>query len=184
MVRNHTRVAQGTASPHSDPDYPSGPPLRFGGWWDHFLVRLIFTTACVLAGYHFRPFGLDSWGAAVVGLLFALIVFVFEIRLQRVSLRRLIGAAIGSLLGIVGAYLMGLVLARTPIPEGSRSFLYVCLLLVMTYIGLVLGTSKGDMLNLQALGGLFGAERGSRRHPKVLDTSVIIDGRVADTCDA
>jgi uncharacterized protein YacL len=52
------------------------------------------------------------------------------------------------------------------------------------YIGLVLGTSKGDMLNLQALGGLFGSERNSQRQPKVLDTSVIIDGRVADICDA
>jgi len=105
-------------------------------------------------------------------------------RLQRISLRRLIGAAVGSILGILGAHLMGLVLARTSIPEGSRSFLHVGLLLVMTYIGLVLGTSKGDMLNLQALGGLFGSERGSRRQPKILDTSVIIDGRVADVCEA
>jgi len=52
-------------------------------------------------------------------------VFLFEIRLQRASMRRLIGAAVGSILGILGAYLMGLVLARTSIPEGSRSFLDV-----------------------------------------------------------
>ena len=66
----------------------------------------------------------------------------------------------------------------------SRSFLDIALLLVMSYIGLVMGTSKGDMLNLQALGGLFGSERGSQRQTKVLDTSVIIDGRVADICEA
>ncbi len=78
---------------------------------------------------------------------------------------------------------MGLVLARTSIPEGSRSFLDVGLLLVMTYIGLVIGARKGDMLNLQALGGLFGSERSTRRQPKVFDTSVIIDGRVADICE-
>jgi len=99
-------------------------------------------------------------------------------------MRRLIGAAVGSILGILGAYLMGLILARTSIPEGSRSFLDVALLLVMTYIGLVIGASKGDMLNLQALGGLFGSERSTRRMPKVLDTSVIIDGRIADICEA
>ena len=41
------------------------------------------------------------------------------------------------------------------------------------------------MLNLQALGGLFGSERGGvRRQPKIFDTSVIIDGRIADICDA
>jgi uncharacterized protein YacL len=40
------------------------------------------------------------------------------------------------------------------------------------------------MLNLQALGGLFGAERSAKKLYKVLDTSVIIDGRVADIVDA
>jgi len=49
---------------------------------------------------------------------------------------------------------------------------------------LVLGANKGDMLNLQALGGLFGAERSARHSMKLLDTSVIIDGRVADIADA
>jgi uncharacterized protein YacL len=148
------------------------------------LVRLIFGIACVAAGYHFHPFGLSNLAAAGVGLAFAIAVFLFEIRLQRASMRRLIGAAIGSILGILGAYLMGLVLARTTIPEGSRSFLDVGLLLVMTYIGLVVGANKGDMLNLSALGGLFGSERSTRRMPKVLDTSVIIDGRIADICEA
>jgi len=148
------------------------------------MVRLIFSIACVAAGFHFHPFGLSNLVAAGVGLLFSISVFLFEIRLQRASLRRLIGGAIGSILGILGAYLMGLVLAWTTIPEGSRSFLDVALLLVMTYIGLVLGASKGDMLNLSALGGLFGSERSTRRMPKVLDTSVIIDGRIADICEA
>jgi uncharacterized protein YacL len=157
--------------------------VRIGTWWDHLIVRLIFAAACVAAGYHFHPFDLSAPVAAIVGLLFALAVFLFEVRLQRASLRRLIGAAVGSILGIIGAYLMGLVLQRTSIPEGSRSFLDVGLLLVMTYIGLVVGANKGDMLNLQALGGLFGSEQGSRRQPKIFDTSVIIDGRIADVCE-
>src|ERR1700688_3655756 len=189
MNRPFTR--QGT----SVPPPPSMPfPLRpatpaqtqpeFGNWWDHLMVRLIFAVACVAAGYHFHPFGLTSIKAAGIGLAFSISVFLFEIRLQRASMRRLIGAAVGSILGILGAYLIGLVLARTSIPEGSRSFLDVALLLVMTYIGLVVGASKGDMLNLQALGGLFGSERSTRRMPKVLDTSVIIDGRIADICEA
>ena len=166
---------------------PATPPHtnhEFGSWWDQLLVRVIFSVACVAAGYHFHPFGLSNRVAAVVGLAFAISVLLFEIRLQRASLRRLIGAAFGSILGILGAYLMGLVLARTSIPEGSRSFLDVALLLVMTYIGLVVGANKGDMLNLAALGGLFGSERSTRRMPKVLDTSVIIDGRIADICEA
>ncbi len=163
---------------------PSHAAREFGGWWDHLLVRIIFSFACVSAGYHFHPFGLSNVVAAGMGLAFSISVFLFEVRLLRASMRRLIGAATGSILGILGAYLMGLVLARTSIPEGSRSFLDVGLLLVMTYIGLVVGANKGDMLNLQALGGLFGSERSTRRMPKVLDTSVIIDGRIADICEA
>ena len=158
--------------------------VRFGSWWDQLVVRLVFAAACIAAGYHFHPFGLSRPAAAIVGLIFSISVFLFEIRLQRASLRRLIGAAVGSVLGIVGAYLMGLVVSQTTIPEDSRSFLDIGVLLVMTYIGLVLGARKGDMLNLQALGGLFGNERGNRRQPKILDTSVIIDGRVADICEA
>jgi uncharacterized protein YacL len=155
-----------------------------GSWWDLLVVRVIFAVVCVAACYHFRPFGLSARVAALVGLAFSLAVFLFEVRLRRASLRRLIGAAVGSILGILGAYLMNLVLAETSIPEGSRSFLGVAALLVMAYIGLIVGANKGDMLNLQALGGLFGSEHSSRRLYKVLDTSVIIDGRVADICEA
>jgi uncharacterized protein YacL len=57
-------------------------------------------------------------------------------------------------------------------------------MVVMTYIGLVVGAAKGDMLNLAALGGLFGTEKQSKRSHKILDTSVIIDGRISDVCAA
>jgi uncharacterized protein YacL len=50
----------------------------------------------------------------------------------------------------------------------------------MTYCGLVVGASKGEMLNLAALGGLFGGEKVTKNSFKILDTSVIIDGRIAD----
>jgi len=50
----------------------------------------------------------------------------------------------------------------------------------MTYCGLVVGSAKGELLNLGALGGLFGGEATSRTSFKILDTSVIIDGRIGD----
>src|ERR1700688_1992799 len=189
MSRPYTRPGN-SAPPVESAPFPLRPatPARtspeFGSWWDHMLVRAIFSISCVAEGYHFHPFGLSNLVAAGGGFLFSVAVFLFEIRLQRASLRRLIGAAVGSILGIVGAYLMGLVMSQTTIPEDTRSFLDIGVLLVMTYIGLVLGARKGDMLNLQALGGLFGNEKGNRRQPKLLDTSVIIDGRVADICEA
>ena len=158
--------------------------LGVGSFWDMLAIRAIFAIVCMAAGYHFRPFGLSHLLGALTGLGFAVAVIFFEIRLRRASLRRLIGAVIGSILGILGAFLTTLVLAHTTMPESTRSFVSLTIFLIMAYIGLILGANKGDMLNLQAFGGLFGSERGSRHSYKVLDTSVIIDGRVADIAEA
>ena len=56
-------------------------------------------------------------------------------------------------------------------------------MLLMAYVGLIVGANKGDMLNLAALGGVFGGEKQSRKSYKILDTSVIIDGRIADIAE-
>src|SRR5260370_23088556 len=105
------------------PAAPSSVPPEFGSWWDHLLVRFVFSIACVAAGYHFHPFDLTKWVDAGIGFAFSISVFLFEIRLQRASMRRLICAAVGSLLGILGAFLMGLGAARPSHPWGSGSFL-------------------------------------------------------------
>ncbi len=119
-------------------------------------------------------------GGAVLGV----IVILFEKRLERITLKRLIGAAIGSTIGIVGAFLMSIVLARVnPNNSTTLHFFELGLLLWLTYLGLAVGASKGDMLNLAALGGLFGGEKGPKKSFKILDTSVIIDGRIADIAE-
>src|SRR5579862_4439315 len=159
-------------------------PLSVGTFWDMLALRLLFCVICVGAGYHFRPFGLTRLAGSFAGLLFGVAVILFEMRLRRASLRRLIGAVTGSILGVLGAYLTTLVLSHTSMPESTRSFMSLAAFLVLTYVGLILGANKGDMLNLQALGGLFGSERNGRQTCKLLDTSVIIDGRVADIADA
>jgi uncharacterized protein YacL len=62
-------------------------------------------------------------------------------------------------------------------------FLQLGIMLWMAYVGLVVGANKGDMLNLAALGGLFGGEKATKHSFKILDTSVIIDGRIADIAE-
>lgn len=48
---------------------------------------------------------------------------------------------------------------------------------------MAVGAAKGELLNLSALGGLIGGERPPKKDYKILDTSVIIDGRIADVCE-
>ncbi len=143
------------------------------------IVRAIFILVLAASAYALHPFGSAPWVAAGCGLALGGCIIFFEIRLEQVSLRRLIGAAVGSVLGIFGAFLMSLVLS----PATHEPFLQVCILLWMTYVGLIVGAKKGDLLNLSALGGIFGGEKSSKKSFKILDTSVIIDGRIADIAE-
>jgi uncharacterized protein YacL len=150
---------------------------------DLFALRLLFVLIFSVACWFFRPFGLNQWTAAGCGAIASALIIFFELRVRALSLRRLIGAVIGSLLGITGAFLFSLVLGNS-LPDGrTRSLLQLGVLLLMTYIGLVVGASKGDLLNLAALGGLFSGERASKRNTKVIDTSAVIDGRIADIAE-
>ncbi len=149
---------------------------------DLAIVRAVFVAVLTVAAYYLQPFGLGPFIAGGLGLVLSFAIIVFEIRLKQASLKRLIGAAIGSVLGILGAFLMSVVIGYSQIEPGTKSFLQFLVMLLMAYIGLVVGANKGDMLNLAALGGLFGAEKPARKSIKLLDTSVIIDGRIADVC--
>jgi uncharacterized protein YacL len=151
--------------------------------WEMWAIRAIFVIVLGAASYHLQPFHLSSWPSALLGTGLGVFFVFFEIRLERASLKRLIGAAVGSILGILGALMMGHLLNLTSIDRGVLSFFQVTLLLLMAYVGLILGANKGDLLNLSALGGLFSGERQPRKHYKILDTSVIIDGRIADICE-
>jgi uncharacterized protein YacL len=136
------------------------------------------------AGWILRPFGVPRPYGALVGLILGLAIVLFEIRLKQVSLKRLIGAAIGSVLGITGAFLISLILNQAFRDNTDTvPFLQLGITLWMAYVGLVVGANKGDMLNLSALGGLFGGEKISKQQFKILDTSVIIDGRIADIAE-
>jgi uncharacterized protein YacL len=151
--------------------------------WEMVVVRVIFVFVLAASSFHLQPFHLSSWVSGLLGGALGIFFVLFELRLERASLKRLIGAAVGSILGIAGALMMGHLLNLTAIDKSSLSFFQVTLLLLMTYGGLVLGANKGDMLNLSALGGLFTGERQPRKNYKILDTSVIIDGRIADICE-
>ena len=151
---------------------------------DLIVLRLLFVALLGGVCYVLHPFGLTGWVSAGTGALTACAVIVFEFRVRALSLRRLIGAVTGSVLGIFGAALFCLVLRSAPISGATSAVLQIFVLLLMTYVGLLVGASKGDLLNPAALGTVFATDRATRPNAKVLDTSVIIDGRIADIAEA
>jgi len=142
------------------------------------IIRFLFVVLLSAAAWVLRPFDFPAPYSAAVGFLAGAAIVLFEIQVRKTTLKRLIGAVFGSLLGILGAYIIALILGHA-FPAGSStiSFIEILLLLWMGYVGLMVGATKGDMLNL---GGLFGGEQVSSQSFKILDTSVIIDGRIAD----
>src|SRR5678816_1194347 len=61
-------------------------------------------------------------------------------------------------------------------------FLHSFVLIVLPYLGLVIGGKHGEWLEPARLISLFRAAGPQRRY-KILDTSVIIDGRICDVCE-
>lgn len=151
--------------------------------WEMAVVRATFVIVLIVASHHLRPFQLSATYSALLGAGLGIFFVFFEVRLERASLKRLIGAAVGSILGILGALMMSHLLNDTSMDKNMLSYFQVTLLLLMAYVGLILGANKGDLLNLAALGGLFSGERQPKRSYKILDTSVIIDGRIVDVCE-
>lgn len=152
---------------------------------DLAIIRILFVLILTAACFFLRPFGLQPWTSATVGALAAAAVIVFEVRVRALSIKRLLGAVLGSILGIAGGALFGMVLSGSLPPGGTRALLQLFILMLMSYIGLMVGASKGDLLNFSGgLAELFAGERGTgKRSQKILDTSAIIDGRIADVVD-
>jgi len=161
---------------------------------DIILIRTVFSFILVIAGALIQPIpewvgrqiGLPGGSrllSAVAGGILASGIIFFELRIRRASLKTLIGAAIGSILGIIGASLMGFLITAQQWDQPIKSFLTLTLTLFMAYVGLLVGAAKGDYIDLSALGGIL-SDRQAKQSFKILDTSVIIDGRVADIAEA
>ncbi len=110
---------------------------------DLVLVRFLFVLIITVTCYLIDPFGLPAKMDAGIGAIIGLAIVLFEWRLRLVSLTRLIGAAVGSILGIFGAYLFALVIRNSVAPGHTQSFLQILVMLLMAYVGLIVGANKG-----------------------------------------
>ncbi|SRR6266404_2101093 len=153
-----------------------------GAW----IARGAFVFAVAVLAFAWQPFGLSRGVAAWAGFAVALVLMLVEVRIRRVAINRLAGGTAGLVLGIFTALLVCMVVARTAEPEPTKSFLEYGSLLGFAYLGVFLGAHKGRELQfdrlLQPL--VCEVDLSARKTGKLLDTSVLIDGRIADICEA
>ena len=152
------------------------------GWTQKMVGALL--VGCMLASF--------ILGLLVAAPLMNFVVSVtkwLESKLQKMSTQDLLGAVLGLIIGLIVAVIIGYALSFLPI-IGSYMPFFCCL--IFGYLGISLGLKKRDemfglLTNLKKDSNKLKTKGKNRaagycNMPKVLDTSVIIDGRIADIC--
>lgn len=147
---------------------------------EKWLARGAVILVAAAFGAFLPPSGIGPPQGAAMGAVLGAVVVAAEARLRQASLRRIIGACVGALLGLTLALLAGSLLSSVLGPQAG--IVQAAVFIALSYLGLTIGSAKGDTLNLGAL-GIFSPEQTSTGSRKILDTSVIIDGRIADVAE-
>jgi uncharacterized protein YacL len=144
------------------------------------LFRAFVVALLAHAGFVYSPFRGHPWLGLALGILAAVGLITLEQRLRAVSGPHLVGALVGGVTGLFAARLVWGALAGLDIVGGD--FVHVLLVVFLGYVGIVIGGQKGEWFEPARIIAAF---RDSTRlyQYKVLDTSVIIDGRIADICE-
>ena len=146
------------------------------------LARVVVVGAVAYAAAALQPLPFGVVANTAFAVVLAALVVLFETRLRETQVTRLLGGLIGFIIGIAiaraieaGFFWLN---SANQVVEFCNSFL----LIVLPYLGLMLGVKHGEWLEPARLISLFRGAGPERRY-RILDTSVIIDGRVADVCD-
>ena len=146
------------------------------------LVRVLFILAVTYAAILTRPFGTTAEINLAAGVVLGLLMIAMESRMRSAEVTDLLGALIGGAIGLGLAKTIGAALFWADTTDNRIVFLHSFILLVFPYLGIVMGARKGEWLEPARLAALF-RDTGPQRRYRILDTSVIIDGRIADVCE-
>jgi uncharacterized protein YacL len=153
--------------------------------WDFWVIRLALFGASVSLCLTLRPFNFHGLPAAGLGFFIAMVILLAELRLRHAEISGLVGGAVGVVLGLLASLLITLVVSRTSEPEPTKSFVEFASLLSLGYLGLVIGTRRGRDVRHIPLSGRVNVTTPAAPSSlmKLVDTSVLIDGRIADICE-
>jgi uncharacterized protein YacL len=145
---------------------------------------MILFAACSVSGY-FIIFNYYGFPIALIGFFLGLLIALFVIKteqaIRKVSLRIIFGGVAGMIIGLFIAFFLAYGLNFVGVSWEKQQiapWIYALLTGIMGYLGLVLGSKKIEEFNVFSF--IQGKESSEYR---ILDTSVIIDGRIADICD-
>ena len=149
-------------------------------------IRVFFILLSIIVGFqvgsfvHIGELDFAMIGAAI-GLVMAISIILFEFIMRKVSVRGLSSAVFGLIFGLIMAKLVSDTLSLIKLDPTLLYSLRVILTLIFCYLGMIVAMRGKDEFNI-----IVPYVKFSRQDKKdelvLLDTSVIIDGRIADIC--
>ena len=151
-----------------------------GSW----ILRILLFLICGIGGYTLtREVSLSPpmpLLGLIGGLLLAALTLLIEKGLKQIPLKNLLGSFIGLILGIMVANLLSNVFFANLYNHQQMILPLLSILYgICGYMGLLIGFKKGEDIHLSGW-KLFSKNAPQSENSKILDTSVIIDGRIAD----
>jgi len=153
-----------------------------------FLMRILFLSIC--AGYGFfsgfsfvsELTGAYSLGGVLLGVAIGLCTIFLDLYFKRVSVRNVLAILVGIIAGLGLSWLLVKTLSLTPLSQTIISNAGCFSALILAYLGAVIIFRGQDeftmMIPFVKLDSKTPGEQAI-----ILDTSVIIDGRIADICE-
>jgi uncharacterized protein YacL len=146
-------------------------------------LRFAFVSLIGFIGVIVRPFALPVAISASLGIVAALLTLALAARLRRAPLPDLTAGFVGAVAGLLLGMLVVYVCSQAGIAQGSAGqFLRLAIPLLGGYVGLAIGLSNAEAMSF----GLpaAGKPADSTLTTKILDTSVLIDGRIVDIAES
>ncbi|HEY3347073.1 MAG TPA: PIN domain-containing protein [Nitrospirota bacterium] len=150
------------------------------------IIRVVFVVVAAVTGNLLfsgtSEFADRGWVGFAIGLGVGLFAILLEMGVRRTPVRALSGAIIGLAAGILLASLVSLPVKGLPISDEVYGLVTFSIYSVLGYFGLVFGARKGNEFDIKRTISAFRNTQ-EANDIKILDTSVIIDGRIADICE-
>ena len=145
------------------------------------LSRIFFVLLATACGYWLartNPTGNtdDNANTTIVAFVLSLVMVVFEYSLRTVSYKRIFLASLGLLFGLVVSLMVYPTIPSSVIQD-PRAARIVCNFL-FGYLGMIIALKHADQINLSSL--RFIMSNPESMQTRILDTSVIIDGRIRE----
>lgn len=146
------------------------------------IFRILIVALISITGYFFPPFNLSRYHGILTGFLLSILIVYLETRIRKSQFKIIWGGTLGTFAGVFVGWGLGAIYQSITQEVAATTFIKIFFLIIMPYIGFLVGTRKHEWLDPTYLSSFF-KEKSTGKIYKILDTSVIIDGRISDICD-